>query len=133
MDRVRVAALQCLLRPIRSFDEFRDQVAALVETDADYDCTLVVFPEYSSVQGRRVRVGLVDRTPAFQLRRGFRVIGVVANYLWRALLCSDHRMGERLGGLSQDNRARAIEILPNRIRRHPGVANDVFDGCSRGS
>lgn len=50
MDRLRVAALQYLIRPIHSFDEFRNQVAALVETAADYKCRLVVFPEYFSVQ-----------------------------------------------------------------------------------
>lgn len=50
MQRLRVAALQYFLRPIREFEAFRDQVTALVETAADYDCGLVVFPEYFTVQ-----------------------------------------------------------------------------------
>ncbi len=50
MKRLRVAAVQYYLRPIRHFDEFRSQVTALVETAADYGCGLVVFPEYFSVQ-----------------------------------------------------------------------------------
>lgn len=50
MDRLRVAALQYLLRPVATFDQFRDQVEALLQTAADYRCQLVVFPEYFSVQ-----------------------------------------------------------------------------------
>lgn len=50
MERLRVGALQYLIRPIRTFDEFRDQVTALIETAADYQCGLVVFPEYFTVQ-----------------------------------------------------------------------------------
>ena len=50
MERLRVGALQYLIRPIKTFDEFRDQVSALVETAADYQCGLVVFPEYFTVQ-----------------------------------------------------------------------------------
>ncbi len=50
MDRIRVCAAQYYIRPIQSFDQFRDQVAALVETAADYDCHLLVFPEYFTVQ-----------------------------------------------------------------------------------
>ena len=50
MERLRVGALQYLIRPIRTFDEFRDQVSALIETAADYKCQLAVFPEYFTVQ-----------------------------------------------------------------------------------
>jgi predicted amidohydrolase len=50
MERVRVAALQYFIRPVKSFEQFRDQVVALVETAADYDCKLVVFPEYFTIQ-----------------------------------------------------------------------------------
>ena len=50
MNRIRVAALQYYVRPVETFDEFRDQVEALVETAADYRCQLVVFPEYFTVQ-----------------------------------------------------------------------------------
>jgi len=49
-DRVRVATLQYFIRPVQTFEQFRDQVAGLVETAADYDCKLLVFPEYFTVQ-----------------------------------------------------------------------------------
>jgi predicted amidohydrolase len=50
MERVRVASLQYLIRPIRSYSEFHDQVKGLVDTAADYKCRLVVFPEYFTTQ-----------------------------------------------------------------------------------
>ena len=50
MDRIRVASLQYFVRPVASFEQFADQVSALVETAKDYRCQLVVFPEYFTVQ-----------------------------------------------------------------------------------
>lgn len=50
MNRARIAALQYFVRPIRDFSEFREQIAGLVQTAADYDCDLVVFPEYFTIQ-----------------------------------------------------------------------------------
>ncbi len=50
MDRIRVAALQYYIRPVATFDQFRDQVESLVDTAVDYKCHLIVFPEYFSVQ-----------------------------------------------------------------------------------
>jgi len=50
LDRIRVATLQYNVRPVDSFDEFADQVRALVETAAGYDCHLLVFPEYFTIQ-----------------------------------------------------------------------------------
>jgi predicted amidohydrolase len=50
MDRIRVASLQYYVRPVTTFDQFRDQVEALVDTAADYRCQLLVFPEYFTVQ-----------------------------------------------------------------------------------
>ncbi|MCA9272067.1 MAG: GNAT family N-acetyltransferase, partial [Phycisphaerales bacterium] len=50
MNRARIAALQYFVRPIRDFSEFQEQVAGLVHTAADYDCDLLVFPEYFTVQ-----------------------------------------------------------------------------------
>ncbi|MCZ7652688.1 MAG: carbon-nitrogen hydrolase family protein [Thermoanaerobaculia bacterium] len=47
---VRVAAVQYFIRPVRSFEQFADQVAGLVDTAADYKARLVVFPEYFTVQ-----------------------------------------------------------------------------------
>ena len=50
MDRVRVAALQYFIRPVERFEQFEEQVTALVETARDYKCRLLVFPEYFTVQ-----------------------------------------------------------------------------------
>jgi predicted amidohydrolase len=50
MDRIRVATLQYFIRPVRTFAEFREQVAGLVDTAEDYKCQLVVFPGYFTVQ-----------------------------------------------------------------------------------
>lgn len=50
MARIRIASLQYFIRPVASWGEFRDQVASLVATAADYGCHLVVFPEYFTVQ-----------------------------------------------------------------------------------
>ena len=49
-ERIRVASLQYFIRPVQSFEQFRDQVEGLVETAADYKCHLLVFPEYFTVQ-----------------------------------------------------------------------------------
>ncbi len=48
--RLRVAGVQYFIRPITTFEQFRDQVCGLLETAADYRCKLVVFPEYFTVQ-----------------------------------------------------------------------------------
>ena len=50
MERLRVASLQYLIRPVSSFDQFRDQVEGLIDTASDYGCQLLVFPEYFTVQ-----------------------------------------------------------------------------------
>lgn len=50
LERIRVATLQYFIRPVESFEQFYDQVAALVDTAADYKCHLLVFPEYFTVQ-----------------------------------------------------------------------------------
>jgi len=50
MNRIRVASLQYFVRPITSFDQFRNQVVGLVETAADYKCHMLVFPEYFTLQ-----------------------------------------------------------------------------------
>ena len=49
-NRLRVASLQYFIRPVATFRELGDQVAALVHTAADYRCNLVVFPEWFTVQ-----------------------------------------------------------------------------------
>ena len=49
-ERIRIASLQYYVRPVRAFSDFRAQVEALLETAVDYNCQLVVFPEYFTVQ-----------------------------------------------------------------------------------
>lgn len=66
MERIRVASLQYFIRPVQTFEHFRDQVEALVETAADYKCQLVVFPEYFTVQ--LLTLGLVRRPMREQIR-----------------------------------------------------------------
>lgn len=50
MERIRVGTLQYFIRPVNTFDQFRDQVESLVDTAADYKCHLLVFPEYFTIQ-----------------------------------------------------------------------------------
>jgi predicted amidohydrolase len=66
MERIRVAALQYFIRPVQTFEQFRDQVEALVETAADYECQLLVFPEYFTVQ--LLTLGNVKRPIREQIR-----------------------------------------------------------------
>lgn len=66
MDRIRVATLQYFIRPVKTFAEFREQVAGLVETAADYKCQLLVFPEYFTVQ--LLTLGNVRRPIDVQVR-----------------------------------------------------------------
>jgi predicted amidohydrolase len=66
MSHFRVATLQYFLRPVATFDDFEDQVNALIETAADYHARLVVFPEYFSVQ--LLTLGDVKRPIADQVR-----------------------------------------------------------------
>jgi predicted amidohydrolase len=49
-ERIRVASLQYFIRPVQTFEQFREQVEALAETAQDYKCRLLVFPEYFTVQ-----------------------------------------------------------------------------------
>lgn len=65
-NRVRVASLQYFIRPVKSFEDFEDQVRSLVETAADYKSRLVVFPEYFSTQ--LLTLGDVSRPISTQIR-----------------------------------------------------------------
>jgi predicted amidohydrolase len=58
--------LQYFIRPVQTFEQFRDQVDALVETAGDYDCDLLVFPEYFTVQ--LLTLGNVKRPIRDQVR-----------------------------------------------------------------
>src|SRR5690606_26934342 len=50
MNRLRVASLQYFIRPVQRFEQFAEQVEALVWTARDYKARLLVFPEYFSCQ-----------------------------------------------------------------------------------
>jgi predicted amidohydrolase len=65
-DRIRVASLQYFIRPVQTFEQFRDQVEALVETAEDYKCQLLVFPEYFTVQ--LLTLGQIKRPIDVQIR-----------------------------------------------------------------
>lgn len=47
---IRVAAVQYYIRPVDSFDDFRQQVTGLAATAADYKARLMVLPEYFTLQ-----------------------------------------------------------------------------------
>ncbi|MEO7359181.1 MAG: carbon-nitrogen hydrolase family protein [Gemmatimonadaceae bacterium] len=66
MERLRVATLQYLIRPVSSFEQFADQVTSLVETAADYKVGLLVFPEYFTAQ--LLTLGNVKRPIREQVR-----------------------------------------------------------------
>src|SRR2546427_893573 len=66
MDRIRVATLQYFIRPVRTFQDFRDQVEGLVDTAADSHCQLLVFPEYFTTQ--LLTLGDVKRPISEQIR-----------------------------------------------------------------
>lgn len=66
VERIRVASLQYYIRPVLSFEQFHDQVQSLVETEADYKCQLMVFPEYFTIQ--LLTLGNVKRPIRDQVR-----------------------------------------------------------------
>lgn len=66
LERIRVASLQYFIRPVQSFEQFYEQVEALVETAADYKCHLLVFPEYFTVQ--LLTLGDIKRPIDLQIR-----------------------------------------------------------------
>jgi predicted amidohydrolase len=66
LERIRVATLQYFIRPVQTFEQFRDQVDALVGTAQDYKCQLLVFPEYFTVQ--LLTLGNVRRPIEEQIR-----------------------------------------------------------------
>lgn len=66
MERIRVASLQYFIRPVQTFEQFHDQVAALVETATDYKCHLLVFSEYFTVQ--LLTLGDIHRPMRAQIR-----------------------------------------------------------------
>lgn len=66
MNRIRIASLQYFIRPVKSFEEFAQQVEALVETAKDYKVKILVFPEYFVTQ--LLTLGQTKRPIAEQIR-----------------------------------------------------------------
>ena len=91
MNRIRVASLQYFIRPVATFDQFRDQVQSLVETAVDYGCHLIVFPEYFTIQ--LLTLDDVKRPITEQIRT---LAGQVPRYL------------ELLGGLARTHRTHIV-------------------------
>ena len=65
-SRVRIAAMQYLLRPVTRFEEFATQVEFFVRSAREYRCQFVLFPEYFSMQ---LLSFLRDPSPARAVRR----------------------------------------------------------------
>jgi predicted amidohydrolase len=75
-ERIRVATLQYLIRPVERWEQFEAQVTGLVETAADYKCRLVLFPEYFTLQ--LLTLGDVQAKIDEQVRR---LAGFVPQYV----------------------------------------------------
>jgi predicted amidohydrolase len=88
MERIRVGSLQYFIRPVQTFGQFRDQVEALVETAADYNCQLLVFPEYFTVQ--LLTLGNVKRPIREQIEDLAKQVPVYKELLER--LAREHRI-----------------------------------------
>jgi predicted amidohydrolase/GNAT superfamily N-acetyltransferase len=65
-SRVRIAAIQYLLRPINRFEEFATQVEFFVRSAHEYHCQFVMFPEYFTMQ---LLSYLREPSPARAVRR----------------------------------------------------------------
>jgi predicted amidohydrolase/ribosomal protein S18 acetylase RimI-like enzyme len=64
--RVRIAAVQYLLRPIASFDDFAKQVEFFVHSAKDYHAHFVLFPEFFTMQ---LLSYINEPAPALAVRR----------------------------------------------------------------
>ncbi len=64
--RVRIAAMQYLLRPITRFSDFATQVAFFVRSAQEYGSNFVLFPEYFTTQ---ILSYLRERAPGRAVRR----------------------------------------------------------------
>jgi predicted amidohydrolase len=110
MDRIRVAALQYYVRPVTTFDQFRDQVVALVDTAADYKCHLLVFPEYFTVQ--LLTLGDVKRPIDRQIRD---------------LASQEPRFRELMGGLARKS---GMYIVAGTIPAEDSGDDAVYNQCN---
>jgi predicted amidohydrolase len=109
LERIRVASLQYYIRPVQTFDQFRDQVEALVGTAADNHCHLLVFPEYFTVQ--LLTLGNVKRPIRDQIRD---------------LAQQGTKFVELMSGLARQYR---IYIVGGTIPAVDGGAESVYNQC----
>ncbi len=107
MDRIRIATLQYFIRPVTTFEQFSDQVTSLVETAADYQCKLMVFPEYFTVQ--LLTLGQIKRPMEIQIRE-------LANQAQRFI--------EMMTRLAQDNK---LYIVAGTIPFMEGNGDTVYN------
>jgi GNAT superfamily N-acetyltransferase len=70
--RVRIAAVQYLLRPIASFEDFARQVEFFVHTARDYKANFILFPEFFTMQ---LLSYINEPAPALAVRRLARLRG----------------------------------------------------------
>ncbi len=117
MDRIRVAALQYFIRPVTTFEQFRDQVEGLVQTAADYKCHLIVFPEYFTVQ--LLTLGQIKRPIHEQIRD---------------LAKQVPRFVETMAGLARANKIHIVAgTIPAREDGDERVYNECFFFSPTGS
>jgi predicted amidohydrolase len=109
MDRIRVASLQYFIRPVQTFEQFRDQVEALVETAEDYKCHLLVFPEYFTVQ--LLTLGNIKRPIREQIRD---------------LAAQVPRFVDLMGGLARKSR---LHIVAGTIPTTDPDSDQVYNEC----
>lgn len=110
MDRLRVATSQYFIRPVDTFDGFRAQVEALVATAADYQCGLLVFPEYFTVQ--LLTLGDIRRPVRDQIRD---------------LACQEERFVELMAGLAKQHGIHIVAgSIPVKGEREDVIHNESF-------
>lgn len=115
-SRLRVGALQYLIRPVRSFEEFAGQVEGLVATAADYGVRLLVFPEYFTVQ--LLTLGNLRRPIAEQVRD---------------LAAQVPRFQELMSGLASRHALRIVAGSIPSLSEHGDLHNDSFVFAPDGS
>lgn len=109
-DRIRVAAAQYYVRHIDTFEQFADQVSAVVETAADYRCRLLVMSEYFTLQ--LMSLGDIKRPIEVQVRD-------VATYVPRFI--------ELMQRLANENGIYIVAgTIPNLDEGDERVYNDSF-------
>jgi predicted amidohydrolase len=70
-QRLRVASVQYLIRPVENFAGFASQVRGLVDAAAEYGCGLMVFPEYLTLQLLTIHASARDMPRQIRALAGF--------------------------------------------------------------